>query len=177
MQYYKTPEQGLTVDTWKLWIFGAVALASMGVHFLLAIFSVLLMTGTVIEWTMYFGMTTAILVWTWINHLISIRVICDSTLITRIRKYMIFSYCVQLALYAMMALPIFGFYAAYHDARGLWIAVAYSGVFNWVLLAIVFAVFYYLLAPPAQSAVQYIYMPVAQQKDESRLNYRQGVMG
>ncbi len=178
MQYYKDSELSTGIEIWKLCIFAVLVLASMLVHFFLALFAGLLTTGIIFEWTLYFLFSGAILIWTWINHLISLRIICNQSLVQRIRQYMILSYCIQLAIHAVMALPIFGYYASYPDARGLWIAVGYAGTFNWILLACVFAVFLFLIAPSGNSQVGYAYVPVSQpsqQREQPRVFIRQEV--
>jgi len=156
-------DENMRVDCWKLCLYGTAVLGSMCLHFFLAIFSGLLTTGIVLEWTIYFAISCVILLWTWINHIVSIRVVCNSSLIPGIRKYMIISYCVQLGMHALMALAIVGFYTSHPDARGLWTAVVYAGGFNWLLLGIVFLIFYFLLEPPNQKSIHgYAYVPVQQ---------------
>ena len=151
-----------TVSCWKLCLYGFLLLFSMFFHFLLATFSVLLTTGTVFEWTLYFIFTSVLLIWAWINHIVAIRIICDTSLIQTIKTYMTISYLVQLGLHAMLALPILGFYTSYPDARGLWIAVVYVGIFNWVMHATNFCVFYFMLVPTQNAPQTYVYVPVQQ---------------
>ena len=152
-----------SIAFWKLLIYVLMVLFLLLVHLIFIICTALLTTGIVFEWTIYFVMSTAVLLWTFINHIIAVGFICDSALVGRMRTYMIYSYCIQLALHLLLSLPIIGYYSSYPDARGLWIAVAYGGGFNWLLVALLFSVFYCLLVPTKERTVSgYVYVPVQQ---------------
>ncbi len=162
-RYYVAPsEASASIDCWKLCLYGGLVIFAMCADFLLMVFSSLLTTGIVVEWTIYFVVTTLLLLWTWINHIVSVRVICNQSLVASLRTYMIISYCVQLSLSALLSLPIFGFYSNYPDAQGLWIAVGFAGGFHWLLLAGNFFVFYFVLTPTTSRKQPFVYIPVEQ---------------